>query len=499
MQSLFLRSFRPRRLAAGSMPSARRKYRGSRAAIGRVEPLEPRAMLATDTVAPAKPGLPNLVDADDTGWSSTDNLTNKAAVTLNGTGEANGSVAVFRGTTALGTVAANGSGGWTLSNVALLAGANAFTVKVSDAAGNVSVASDPLTVTRDSTAPAAPGLPDLITADDTGLNTTDNVTGRTLPTFSGTVEANAAVDVYTNGVLNTQGVASATGLYSIKLQKALTPDGTYPVTIKVTDKAGNVSAVSPTLNVTVNTVGPSASAFPTTGPVAKSYKAGEVLSFSVKFTSPVTVTGVPTLPLVIGTTSRPAAYVSGSGTDTLVFRYTVIAGDNGAVTLSTNAITLPVGASIRSTINGFDATLTFVSPVLTGVIVDTVVPVVTSMTVDGSTTGDNWKRTGVVTFNRPVTGVSTGDFTISGVFYGTSATVRLNSGEVAAVVGDVRVVALNPVGGYASTWYIDVRSLPLQNGTYTIDLIASGSGIVDQVGNVLVRNARLTLTIPLVR
>ena len=450
-----------------------------------------------DTVAPSKPGLPNLLDADDSGWSSTDNLTNKSVVTLNGSGEANGSVAVYRGATVLGTVKADGSGGWSLSSVSLLAGANAFTVKVTDGAGNVSVASDTLKVTRDGTAPTTPGLPDLITADDTGVNTTDNVTGRTQPTFSGTVEANAVVDVYVNGVLNTTGVASAMGLYSIKLQTALAPDGTYPVTIKATDKAGNVSAVSPSLAVTVNTVAPSASAFPVVGPAAKSYKAGDVLSFSVRFTSPVTVTGLPTLPLMIGATSKPAVYASGSGTDTLVFRRTVVAGDNGAVSLSTNEITLPVNAAIKSTINGFDATRTFVSPVLTDVIVDTVAPVVNSMSIDGSVTSDTWVRTSVITFSRPVKGVSIDDFQITGYFFGATRTVRLNDSNVASVVGGVRAVPLDPVNGHASVWYLDVKRLTLENGSYTIRLIASGSNSFDEVGNAMTKDGTLSLTVPL--
>jgi hypothetical protein len=117
------------------------------------------------------------------------------------------------------------------------------------------------------------------------------------------------------------------------------------------------------------------------------------------------------------------------------------------------------------------------------------------MTTDGATTSDGWKRTGVITFSRPVNGVSTGDFTITGFFFGATRTVRLNTADVAAVVGEVRVVPLDLVGGFASTWYLDVRTLPLQAGTYTIELVASGSGIVDQVGNSLLQNKTLILTV----
>ena len=64
------------------------------------------------------------------------------------------------------------------------------------------------------------------------------------------------------------------------------------------------------------------------------WDAGEHVEAEVRFSGPVTVTGppdaTPTLGIALDGTRREAAYTGGSGTDTLSFRYTVAAGDNGA-------------------------------------------------------------------------------------------------------------------------------------------------------------------------
>src|SRR5262249_2178340 len=65
-----------------------------------------------------------------------------------------------------------------------------------------------------------------------------------------------------------------------------------------------------------------------TGPANGAYRAGQNLDFPVTFSSPVTVTGTPQIPLMIGTAARAASYLAGSGTNTLTFRYTVASGDN---------------------------------------------------------------------------------------------------------------------------------------------------------------------------
>ena len=68
---------------------------------------------------------------------------------------------------------------------------------------------------------------------------------------------------------------------------------------------------------------------PTHGANSDTYGAGDAITFEVVFNQTVTVTGDPRLRFNIGSGSGAeyASYVSGSGTDTLVFSYTVLAAD----------------------------------------------------------------------------------------------------------------------------------------------------------------------------
>ena len=75
-------------------------------------------------------------------------------------------------------------------------------------------------------------------------------------------------------------------------------------------------------------------------------KAGTLLSFTVTTSTPVTVTGAPTLPFKIGAIARAATYASGSGTTSLVFTYTTGVGDNGLVTWAAGSLVDGASASI---------------------------------------------------------------------------------------------------------------------------------------------------------
>ena len=67
---------------------------------------------------------------------------------------------------------------------------------------------------------------------------------------------------------------------------------------------------------------------PTKGTNSDTYGLGDVITFEVKFSEAVTITGAPRLRFSItGMGDEYAAYVSGSGTNTLVFAYTVLATD----------------------------------------------------------------------------------------------------------------------------------------------------------------------------
>lgn len=62
-------------------------------------------------------------------------------------------------------------------------------------------------------------------------------------------------------------------------------------------------------------------------PAAGRYRVGDWLSFTVRFSETVAVGGRPSLAISVGGRSRAALYDSGSGTDAVVFRYRLTAGD----------------------------------------------------------------------------------------------------------------------------------------------------------------------------
>lgn len=99
----------------------------------------------------------------------------------------------------------------------------------------------------------------------------------------------------------------------------------------MTDTAGNTSVL--TLNNTGNTTGVLVDAIaPVINtvdvPADSTYKSADQLNFTVHYNENVTVTGTPYLPVTIGSTPVHASYVSGTGTQNLVFRYIIQAGDS---------------------------------------------------------------------------------------------------------------------------------------------------------------------------
>ncbi len=63
---------------------------------------------------------------------------------------------------------------------------------------------------------------------------------------------------------------------------------------------------------------------------SRAYRPGERLEVTVTLSRPATVTGRPTLPLVVGSATRQATYARGSGTDQITFSYVVGRRDSAA-------------------------------------------------------------------------------------------------------------------------------------------------------------------------
>src|SRR5207249_1319858 len=165
-----------------------------------------------DTTAPAAPATPDLTAATDSGSFSSDNLTN-----------------VKIGATVVGSAVASGSSA-SLTTSTLTEGVHSITAKQTDLAGNTSVASAALSVTNDTTTPAAPATPDLTAATDNGSFSTDNLTNVTTPTFTGTAEAGITVQLFDGTTSKGTATADASGNWSIT-SSALS-SGTHSITAK---------------------------------------------------------------------------------------------------------------------------------------------------------------------------------------------------------------------------------------------------------------------------
>jgi hypothetical protein len=188
-------------------------------------------ILTIDTVAPA---APIITSYSTDGGVQGDGLTNDATPTLVGTAvPGTQRVEIYDGATLLGSASANG-GNWTFTSAALSEGQHTLTAKAFDFAGNASDASTPLVLDIDLTPPAAPTLNSL------GTYITDNT-----PTFTGTAEAGATVNVYLSGQVIATGIADGGGNWEATVQNAL-PDNYSVFSARVQDAAGNLSA--PTAN-----------------------------------------------------------------------------------------------------------------------------------------------------------------------------------------------------------------------------------------------------------
>ena len=135
--------------------------------------------------------------------------------------------------------------------------------------------------------------------------------------------ASALATTTVNGLANN---ASPTWTPPVNLaNKGTYPDGTYYWCVQATDSASNVSDWS-TGSFVVDTVPPTVSGV-TASNGNGAYNAGKTIHVQVGFSEPVNVTGTPKLALNT-VPAESATYVSGSGTSTLTFDYTVGATDN---------------------------------------------------------------------------------------------------------------------------------------------------------------------------
>ncbi|WP_442795366.1 YDG domain-containing protein [Pelobium manganitolerans] len=213
--------------------------------------------LTFDTKAPTTT-VATLALSNDSGSSNTDFITNVAAQTISGTLSANlqtgetVEISLDNGNTWSIASGTTGQNTYSLNGVTLT-GSHTLQARVKDLAGNINTAVFSQAYVLDTTAPDAPGTPDLATASDSGSSSTDNLTNNTTPEFTGTTALNTIVNVYDGSTL--LGAATVSGTSWNYTSTSLT-EGSHSITAKATDIAGNVSSASVALAITIDVTAP---------------------------------------------------------------------------------------------------------------------------------------------------------------------------------------------------------------------------------------------------
>jgi hypothetical protein len=360
------------------------------------------------TLAPPTITVATASLSADTGSSATDFITKTASQTISGTlsgatvtGETV-EVSLNNGSTWATATNIIGQSTWSLAGQTLV-GSNTLQARVTNAGGSSTAYTHSFTL--DTTSPLTT-VATMAFSADTGTSSTDFITKTAAQTISGTLSGVTVTGEYIKVSLdNGDNWAIATNLigqntWSLAGQ---TLTGSDTLQVRVSDAAGNGGIIA-TQAYVLDTTAPTVTSV--TVPANATYIAGQNLDFVVNTNENVTVNtagGTPQLSLTIGATTRQAVYQGGSGTGSLLFRYTVQTGELDSDGIIVGILTAN-GGTVRDSA-GKDATLALNSVgVTSGVLVDAVVPSVTSVSVPANATyiaGQNLDF--VVNFSENVT------------------------------------------------------------------------------------------------
>nr|WP_246513622.1 Ig-like domain-containing protein [Azospirillum picis] len=331
-------------------------------------------VITVDVVAPDAPVGVALASGSDSGTPGDDG-TRIETPTITGTAEVGSTVSLYDGATLLGTALADsGTGAWSIVTSSLGAGAHTLTAKATDTAGNTGAASATLIVTIDTQSDQPTGLA-LTTASDSGSSSTDRLTNVITPTVTGTAEAGATVTLYSDGSAVGTAVANNSGLWSVT-SSALSP-GLQTLTARAVDVAGNTSAASAGLAITIDTSAPDIGVLTGNGDlvaptISGTAEAGSVISL-YDSSAATTLLGIATAADGSGAWSITTPEFAG-GTYTLTARAVDAAGNTSTdselqVTL-TGRVGIPGGLALTSLsdtgASNSDRITSNVSPVVTG-------------------------------------------------------------------------------------------------------------------------------------
>lgn len=263
-------------------------------------------------------------------------------------------------------------------------------------------------------------------------------------------------------------------------------------------------------NLVIDTVNPTVSSVTAVNADA-TYGVGSVISVQVAFSENVYVTGAPQLTLETGASDAVASYVSGSGTGTLLFQFTVASGHVSSDLDYATAGSLSLnGGSILDQSNN-SATLTLPAPGAQyslgynkAIVIDGLIPTITNVS---SSTADGYYKNGNtilidISFSKivnvtglPYLSLNTGGAGANAIYLSGSATATLTF-QYTVSTGE----------NSTDLDYIDTSSLKLNGGTIkddtsndaNITLFAPGSGSMGSGSLAVNKNLIVDTTLPVI-
>jgi hypothetical protein len=319
-----------------------------------------------------------------------------------GTAPANSTISVYDGATLIGTATAAADGSWTFTTASLADGTHCFTSTACDGSGNTSVASAALNATIDT---AAPNTPTITSYSPDSAVVGDTLTNSSAITLGGTAEAGSIVHVYDGSTLLGTTTADANGVWtfgtygaaaasppafacvcaacmSASQQDSGAPqngnginsplsDGVHTFTVVAKDLAGNASAASSAVSLTIDTAAPAAPAITSFSP--DSGTAGDGVTNTGTVTLAGTAEANATIKIYDGATLLGTASANGSG----AWSFTTAALANGAHAFTVTATDAAGNTGVAS--SALTVTVDTAAPVA---------PTITSFSSDSGTAGD---------------------------------------------------------------------------------------------------------------
>ena len=210
--------------------------------------------VTNDESAPEVPILNGIIS--DTGNAGDDWITSDQTLTFTGTAQPGDSLEVFIGGLSIGKTIVDGDGNWEFDHTGttLTEGNYSVTVKAIDEAGNTSELSGSIDLEIDLTAPSVPVISAI--SEDTGDSDEDNLTNATNLSFFGTADSNSTIEVFIGESSIGTTTADSSGNWEFNYSGTTLVEGSYSITAKAGDIAGNVSEASSALDFEVDLTAP---------------------------------------------------------------------------------------------------------------------------------------------------------------------------------------------------------------------------------------------------